>query len=85
MQVFTGSFIWSKSLDELELLHDAAVFVDDNGKIVKVVEDVKGEPEEIQNAVEKQCKELGWTSSTISVRTCKPGQFFFPGFIGKYH
>jgi guanine deaminase len=75
--LFLGSFIHSKSLDELEFLHETAVCVDDKGVIV---------------AIEKACDQkkteetlfpkLGWAVGEVSVRIAEPGQFFFPGFIG---
>tara|TARA_R110002060_G_scaffold29464_1_gene39842 strand:+ start:169 stop:444 length:276 start_codon:yes stop_codon:yes gene_type:complete len=77
--LFLGSFVHSKSLGELEFLHDSAICVDEKGVIV---------------AVEKGCGQdkveeivfpkLGWTAGEVTVRTSQPGQFFFPGFIGQF-
>ncbi|KAI1876685.1 uncharacterized protein JN550_000757 [Neoarthrinium moseri] len=75
-QVFLGSFIHSKKLDELEYLHNTAVCVDKSGKIVAV---------EAEHDVEKNLdtlySKLGWDASNVDVHSTKEGQFFFPGFI----
>ncbi|KAK3307453.1 uncharacterized protein B0T15DRAFT_179099 [Chaetomium strumarium] len=75
-QLFLGTFVHSKALDELEYLHNAAVCVDTSGTIV---------------AVERECDEakaketllprLGWDVTEVEVVRAKKGQFFFPGFI----
>lgn len=77
--LFLGSFVHSKSLDVLEYLHDAAVLVDEKGVIV-AVEKVC----DLKKAEETIYPKLGWSRSDITVRTAKPGQFFFPGFIGMF-
>ena len=75
--VFLGTFIHSKSLDELEFWHDTAVFVGDKGAIVAI------EPECDQSQAEEVLfPKLGWTKGKVSVNVAKPGQFYFPGFIG---
>ena len=75
--LFLGSFIHSKSLEELEYLHDTAVCVDEKGVIVAI------EPGYDQvKAEEVLFSKLGWTKSDVTVKVAKPGQFFFPGFIG---
>jgi len=76
-QIFVGSFIHSKSLDTLEYLHDAAVAVDSNGKIVAIWEAVTDESE-----IRQRAQQLGWDGSSIRLQRRQPGQFFFPGFIG---
>lgn len=77
-QLFLGSFIHSKKLDELEYLHDTAVCVDVSGKIVAV------EPEcDQKKAEETLYAKLGWDAASVEVRACKNGEFFFPGFIGE--
>jgi guanine deaminase len=75
--LFLGSFIHSKSLDELEYLHDSAVCVDKNGVIVAVEKGC-----DFKKAEEALFPKLGWSAGDVTVRTTKPGQFFFPGFIG---
>ena len=82
MQVFIGSFIYSRNLDELEILHDTAVFVDGQGQIKAVTKDLKNTQDD--TALEDTYKQLGWNKPDITVNRCKNGQFFFPGFIGMY-
>lgn len=77
--IFLGSFVHSKSLDELELLHDTAVFVDEKGVIVAIEQKC-----DEQRALQVISPKLGWSSGEVSVRVAAPGQFFFPGFIGQY-
>ena len=78
--LFLGSFIHSKSLDELEYLHDTAICVDQNGVIVAV------EPGyNLSKAEEVLFPKLGWKKEEVSVKVAKEGQFFFPGFIGLSH
>ena len=76
--LFLGSFIHSKTLDKLEYLHDSAVCVDENGIIVAVEKDC-----DLKKAEEILFSKLGWSTRNVTVKTAKPGQFFFPGFIGK--
>jgi guanine deaminase len=75
--LFLGSFIHSKSLDELEYLHDSAVCVDEHGTIVAVEKGCG-----LNDAEKKVFPKLGWSAGDVTVKTAKPGQFFFPGFIG---
>ena len=75
--LFLGSFIHSQSLEELEFLHDTAVCVDENGIIVMI------ESKCDQNKAEEVLfPKLGWTKGEVTVKAARPGQFFFPGFIG---
>jgi hypothetical protein len=77
--VFLGTFIHSKGLEKLEYLHDTAVCVDEKGNIVAI------EPACDQSKVEGLLlPNLGWTKSDVTLKVAKPGQFFFPGFIGKF-
>jgi guanine deaminase len=72
-----GSFIHSKSLDELEYLHDSAVCVDEKGVIVAIEKGC-----DLKKAEVTLFPKLGWSARDVTVKTAKPGQFFFPGFIG---
>lgn len=74
-QVLIGTFVHSKSRTELEFLHNAAICVDEKGVIVKVEKSYAGDQNQL-------LQELGWTEDGVDILTCKPGQFFFPGFIG---
>ncbi|KAM5348440.1 hypothetical protein ACJ41O_008264 [Fusarium nematophilum] len=69
-QVFVGTFIYSKSAKELKYLHNTAVYVDSDGKIVKVdQESGNGDQVEI-----KQLNKLGWDLSEVDLRVAQPGQ-----------
>jgi len=77
--LYLGTFIHSKSLEELEFLHNSGIFVSENGKIVAI------EPDCDQvKAEEVIFPTLGWSRGEVFVRVAKAGQFFFPGFIGLY-
>ncbi|KAH8201108.1 hypothetical protein TruAng_004735 [Truncatella angustata] len=75
-QIFLGSFIHSSRLDELQYMHDTAVFVDESGTIVAVEQDCN-ESKADQVARER----LGWTDNNMEIRQAKDGEFFFPGFV----
>lgn len=78
--VYLGTFAHSKSLKELEIAHDAAIFVDESGKIVAVERGVADEA-----AAKSFFTKLNWTESQekpIQIVKSKEEQFFFPGFIG---
>ncbi len=75
-QLFIGTFIHSKKLNELEFLHDTAVCVDKSGKIVAV------EPQcDLDKARETLYPKFGWGAADVDVTVAKEGQFFFPRFI----
>ena len=78
--VYLGTFAHSKTLKELEIGHDAAIFVDESGKIVAVERGVTDEA-----AAKSFFPKLNWTESQekpIQIFRSKEEQFFFPGFIG---
>ena len=75
--LFLGSFIHCKSLEELEFLHDTAICVDEKGLIVAIKSGF-----DQSKAEEVLLPKLGWTKAEVTVKVAKPGQFFFPGFIG---
>ena len=79
-QLFLGSFVHSKSLEELEYLHNAAVCVDAKGKIVAVEADC-----DRQKALSQLLPKLGWSVDDVQIHeqpSSKSGrQFFFPGFV----
>ncbi|KAI9050491.1 hypothetical protein LZ554_005654 [Drepanopeziza brunnea f. sp. 'monogermtubi'] len=74
--LFLGSFVHSKTLGNLEFLHDSAVCVDEKGLIVAIERDC--DQKKVQETV---LPRLGWTAGEISVRASQRGQFFFPGFV----
>ena len=75
--LFLGSFIHSKSLDELEYLHDSAVCVDEKGTIVAIETGY-----DLTKAEKMLFPKFGWSAEDVTIKTAKAGQFFFPGFIG---
>ncbi|KAH8667539.1 guanine deaminase [Tricladium varicosporioides] len=74
--LFVGSFIHSKSLDSLEILHDTVIGVDEKGVIISVEKGLS-----LEKAKETLFPRLGWEASDVTVRVAQSGQFFFPGFI----
>ncbi|KAK4134743.1 guanine deaminase [Trichocladium antarcticum] len=75
-QLFLGSFVHCKALDELEYLHNAAICVDQSGTIVAVETEC-----DAVKAKETVFPRLGWGDAEVEVVAAKEGQFFFPGFI----
>ncbi|KAM6515870.1 hypothetical protein FALCPG4_014076 [Fusarium falciforme] len=78
-QVFAGTFISSKSPQELNYLHNALICVDGEGRIARVDK----EPGSVSK-LEKTLKTLGWAASEVDIHVAQPGQFFFPGFIDSH-
>ncbi|RDA95201.1 hypothetical protein CP533_1877 [Ophiocordyceps camponoti-saundersi (nom. inval.)] len=76
-QLFLGTFVHSKTREELEFLHDAAVAVDTQGQIVGI----KAGLGSLTEAKEKLLESLGLKEEDVDVCACGQGQFFFPGFI----
>ncbi|EXF77796.1 guanine deaminase [Colletotrichum fioriniae PJ7] len=75
-KLFLGSFIHSKTKEQLEYLHDAAVCVDAAGTIVAVEAEC-----DLKRAEAEVLPRLGWAVGDVEVCAGKEGQFFFPGFI----
>lgn len=80
-QLLLGTFVHSKSRRELDIVHNAAIAVDTNGKIAAV----QRECGSVEAAKEQALNKLGWNATDIDIYVCRDGQFFFPGFIGEYH
>ncbi|POR33884.1 Putative guanine deaminase, partial [Tolypocladium paradoxum] len=76
-QLLLGTFVHSKTRKELEFLHGAAIAVDRQGKIAGI----DASSGHINAAKEKLLGRLGWRESEVDIHACRPGQFFFPGFI----
>ncbi|KAM7198598.1 Metallo-dependent hydrolase [Naviculisporaceae sp. PSN 640] len=76
-QLFYGSFIYSKTLDELEYLHDAILAVNSEGKIIAIERECGGK----DKALGKIGQRLGGDVSGLKIFATSEGQFFFPGFI----
>jgi hypothetical protein len=77
-QVFLGTFIHSRTREDLEYLHDTAVIVDGTGTIVAVEAAC-----DAAKAEEIAIHRFGWPASGVTTYVAKQGQFFFPGFIGE--
>lgn len=90
-QLFLGTFVFSKSQDELEFLHNTAVFVEGlTGKIVAVERAV-----DRTRTVDQLLNRLGWSiaetkildmtdnspASTEAAAASRGVRFFFPGFV----
>lgn len=75
-QLFLGTFIHSKTREELEYLTNAVVCVDTKGIIVAVE---KGFDQATAERI--LYPQLGWKADEVDVKVCKEGGFFFPGFI----
>ncbi|KAL2267023.1 hypothetical protein VTJ83DRAFT_4300 [Remersonia thermophila] len=74
--LYLGTFVHSKSLAELEFLHDGAVFVNESGAIVAIEESC-----DEAKAKKEIFSRLGWAETDVDIVRAKNGQFFFPGFI----
>ena len=69
--IYSGPFVHSKSLTELDICEDGAIGVDETGKIAFVLRDRQSEQVPATD---------GWDQARkVSIEG--PG-FFFPGFIG---
>ena len=77
-QLFLGTFIHSKALDQLEYMHGAAILVDKSGKIAAVEAGC-----DLARAEAELYPKLGWDAAEVTVTRTVEGQFFFPGFIGE--
>ena len=77
--LFLGTLVHSKTLDQLEYLQGAAVCVDERGIIVAIQEGC-----DQRTAEQSLYPKLGWSRGDVTVRTAKEGEFFFPGFIGRF-
>ncbi|KAK4192395.1 putative guanine deaminase [Podospora australis] len=85
-KIFLGTFIHSRSLTELEYLHNAAVAVDAEGLIVAIEKDLDlSTPSLTRSAAHSLLSKLNWddSSSSVEITSTNPSksQFFFPGFI----
>lgn len=79
-QLFLGTFVHSRTKEELEYLHDTAVCVDAAGTIVAVEAGCGC----LARAEEVLFPRLGWTRGEVLAHEAKEGEFFFPGFIGEF-
>ncbi|KAL7921681.1 hypothetical protein ACQKWADRAFT_294968 [Trichoderma austrokoningii] len=73
-----GTFVHSKTQQQLEFLHNAGVAVDEQGKIAAIERDVEDGKSE---AKARLLQQLGWNEAEVDVTEAAEGQFFFPGFV----
>lgn len=76
---FHGTVIHSRSLNELEILHDCFVLVDKAGKIQALQADVQ--PDQINSIV----NEHGYAPDVFPVKHLRRGEFLCPGFVDTHN
>lgn len=76
---FHGTVIHSRSLNELEILHDCFVLVDKAGKIQALQADVQ--PDKINSIV----TEYGYAPDVFPVKHLRRGEFLCPGFVDTHN
>lgn len=89
LQIFTGTFVHTPKLGELEVLENTAVYVS-GGVIVRISPSVDAEGNDL---LRKDVEEIGWRWEDVDV--VEPGggkemgrkkrcRWWFPGFVGEY-
>lgn len=73
-----GTFVHSKSAQELDSVRNGAVAVDEAGKIQAVVRDAASADDALTQAL----KETGWQMDNVQITRASESEFYFPGFIG---
>lgn len=94
--VYLGTIIQcNDTTKELEIWHNAAVFVDEKGKIVRIdrprlkdsgdsgISGHEGDDWSYE-MLEGVVKEVGWMGENLNVVRTGKGEFWFPGFIGLF-
>ncbi|KIH88859.1 guanine deaminase [Sporothrix brasiliensis 5110] len=81
-QIFFGTFVHTPALDQIEYLHDTIVAVEATG-VIFAIEELPpiGRHNPVAWIRSSLLPNLGWAADTAITAT-RPGQFFFPGFIG---
>ncbi|KAK8915514.1 putative guanine deaminase [Metarhizium anisopliae] len=72
-----GNFVHSQTPEELKFFLDAAIAVDERGKIVGIDDSSA----DVHTAKKQLLCRLRWHEHDVDVYSCRRGQFFFPGFI----
>ncbi|KAL6861107.1 guanine deaminase [Trichoderma novae-zelandiae] len=72
-----GTFVHSKTQQDLDIFHDAGIAVDAQGKIAAIERDAR----DLSEAKVRLLTKLGWDEAEVDVTQAADGQFFFPGFI----
>jgi guanine deaminase len=84
-KIFAGTFVHSKTLSDLEILHDTTLFVDEHGRIAAIEPTVR--VDDAAAAKEAARTALGWAEEQdgIPISFWKGGKemFWFPGFVGE--
>jgi guanine deaminase len=77
-----GTFVHSRTQQDLEFLHNAGIAVDAEGKIAAVERDAAAA--DVSETKARLLKRLGWNEAEVDVTVAAEGQFFFPGFVGEF-
>lgn len=82
-QIFFGTFVHTPALDKIEYLHDTIVAVEASG-VIFAIEELPpiGRHNPAAWIRTSLIPSLGWAADT-KITATRPGQFFFPGFVGK--
>lgn len=75
-----GTFVHSKTPQDLEFLHNAGIAVNAEGRIAAVERDAA----DVGEAKARLLARLGWDEADVDVTAAADGQFFFPGFVGEF-
>ncbi|KAH6607815.1 guanine deaminase [Trichoderma cornu-damae] len=75
-----GTFVHSKTPQDLDFFHNAGIAVDAQGKIAAMERGgaADGSGSEIKTRL---LEKLGWSEAEVDVTEAAQGQFFFPGFV----
>lgn len=88
--IYTGTFIHTPHLNELEVLENHAIFVDEKGVIVRIVKLSDDEGENAETIVRALARELGggweqgWTVVRNEAVSGGRRRWWCPGFVGRY-
>lgn len=83
-QIFFGTFVHTPALDKIEFMHDTVVAVNAEGAIVTIRDLPQiGRHNPLAWIRASLVPSLGWAADT-DVTVSRPGQFFFPGFVGEH-
>ncbi|KKO98632.1 hypothetical protein THAR02_09262 [Trichoderma harzianum] len=72
-----GTFVHSKTQQDLDFLHKAGIAVDTHGKIAAIERDAH----DLSEVKARLLAKLGWDETEVDVTEAAEGHFFFPGFV----
>lgn len=75
-----GTFVHSKTQQDLDFLHKAGIAVDTHGKIAAIERDAH----DLSEVKARLLAKLGWDETEVDVTEAAEGHFFFPGFVGEF-